>query len=330
MAERKEGTFRLKCKTAFADIAAGKADLLGESDLTFQDETHIYQYSYERPEKTKRVSIGPGTYNAKQVAGTAALIETELRDRPLLESVTNTSSILGEARAFFSKLEVYEKYGRPKKRGVLLYSKPGLGKTSAIARFCTKLRQDDAGTVIINWPTSEVDAEDMSTLLADVTEYSEACTKLVLIIEDIGGGERSGEGGPAGVTSGLLNLLDGVNVTFRLPTFIVATTNHPENLLASLANRPGRFDLVLELKYPCADERVKLFEFIAKRPATEAEVEALKRKAANELSIAHLEEIVIRAELHDKTTVQVLDELINHNKKFKKGFEEDNGPMGLG
>jgi SpoVK/Ycf46/Vps4 family AAA+-type ATPase len=120
----------------------------------------------------------------------------------------------------------------------------------------------------------------------------------------------------------MLNLLDGVGMMFRLPTFIVATTNHPENLLESLADRPGRFDLMLKLEPPSSEERVNLLNFIAKRDLTPEEVIAISDKSLDKFSIAHLEEIVVRSELHDKTYKQVIDELLDHQKKISKGFEE--------
>src|SRR5690606_31658097 len=158
--------------------------------------------------------------------------------------------IFKEARTFFSRLHVYEKLNRPKKRSVLLYSAPGMGKTSAIEKFCHDAINEDAGTVVLVWPTSEIEPDSVARFLSQSSEYNDKCTRLILIIEDIGGGEREGSHSRSGVTSGLLNLLDGVGLTFRLPTFIIATTNHPENLLSSLANRPGRFDLMAELQAP--------------------------------------------------------------------------------
>lgn len=200
--------------------------------------------------------------------------------------------------------------------------------TAAISQFCSDMMVKDPGTVVLNWPTDQVKSSDVCRFLATFTEFTPECTKLILIIEDIGGGEKDYDRDRS-VSSSLLNLLDGVDFVFKLPTFIVATTNHPENLLGALADRPGRFDLMLELRAPKAEERVALLKFIAKRDLTEDEVEAISHEKANAFSIAHLEEIVVRSMLHDKPIAKVIEELAIHGQKFKKGFEPKKAGVGF-
>lgn len=126
-----------------------------------------------------------------------------------------------------------------------------------------------------------------------------------------------------------MNLLDGIGLTLKLPTFIVATTNHPESLLQSLADRPGRFDRLLELKPPTHDEKIRLLTFISKRELTDEEKYCIGRKGTEDFSVAHLEEIAVRSLLHDKTYMEVVQEMIDHTKLFKKNFEERGG-VGFG
>lgn len=327
------GRFKPTKVTSISEIAnalaTGQTIELPESDLCFQDGGTIVQFEYIRSEEERKYEITPGVHLLSQSTSGIVLTKSELKERNLLETVTNTAAIIKEARTFFQKLHIYKKLGRPEKRGVLLYSNPGMGKTSAIERFCSELIKEDAGTVVLIWPTSEIEADDISRFLSTSSEYTKECTRLILIIEDIGGGERDGEHGRSGVDSGLLNLLDGVGVTFKLPTFIVATTNHPENLLSSLADRPGRFDLMLKLRAPSADEKMSLMEFIAKRPITEDEKIAITQKGTENFSIAHLEEIAVRAELHDKTYSEVVRELIDHSKLFQRDFVEKESKMGI-
>jgi len=327
--ENTEGRFKIKKITKFSELVEGQVLELPESDLCFQNEERIVQMKYERAEEDKKYEIKPGIYTLSETSAGIVTTKVELKTRNLLESVDNTKQILKEAKTFFGKLHVYERLGRPKKRGVLLYSKPGMGKTSAIEKFCGDAVKEDAGTVVLIWPTSDIEADSLVRFLTSRSEYTTECTRLVLIIEDIGGGERDGDHGRSGVDSGLLNLLDGIGVTFRLPTFIVATTNHPENLLESLADRPGRFDLMLELNPPTADERVELLTFISKRSLTGDEIKAIKSKGTEKFSIAHLEEIPVRSELHDKTYAQVIKELVEHSARYEKAFEKKNR-LGIG
>jgi AAA+ superfamily predicted ATPase len=325
-----EGKFILKKKTSFKEMALGNENELPESDLCFQDSEHIYQYKFERPEDESSHEIEPGSFVLADGMGGLQLKKLEFKPRSLLETATNTAKIMKEANTFFSRLHVYEKLGRPQKRGVLLYSTPGMGKTSAIEKVCSDLMTEDPGTVVLVWPTSEIEADKIVKLLSTNSRYKETCTRMVLIIEDIGGGERHSHRSQSAVDSGLLNLLDGVGVIFRLPTFILATTNHPENLLASLADRPGRFDLMLKLQPPSHKEKIALMAFICKRPLTAEEELCLGVKGTEEFSIAHLEEIAVRAELHDKSHADVVNELIKHKELFKRDFEDKSKVMGMG
>lgn len=328
--DKTEGRFTVKKITKFNDLVEGQTLELPESDLCFQNESSIIQMKYDKPLEDKKTEIKPGIFTLADGMNGLQLSKIELKKRVLLSSVDSTSRIINEAKTFFNKLHVYERLNRPKKRGVLLYSKPGMGKTSAIEKFCLDSTEEDAGTVIMIWPTSDVEADSVCRFLSTKTQYAKECTRLILIVEDIGGGEYDGERGRSAVDSGLLNLLDGVGVIFQLPTFIIATTNHPENLLESLADRPGRFDLMLQLNPPSLLEKQELLTFISKRSLSEDEIDALSTKGAENFSIAHLEEIAVRAELHDKTYKQVIDELVAHSKRFSKAFEDKKANLGLG
>jgi SpoVK/Ycf46/Vps4 family AAA+-type ATPase len=315
--------------TSFEELISGKVTEMPESDLCFQNESSIVQFKYEKPEVEEKFIIEPGTYSLQETNVGVRPVKMELRKRDLLETIDNTSRIMKEAKTFFSRLHVYEEVNRPKKRATLLYSRPGLGKTSAITKLCHDFIKEDPGTVVFNWPTSDVGADAVNRFLSGASEYAKEATRLILIIEDIGGGERD-DGCRDGVPSGLLNLLDGVDVVFKLPTFILATTNHPETLLESLADRPGRFDLMLELLPPTTDEKCALLEFLTKRKATDEERAALGQKGAENFSIAHIEEIVIRGKLHDKSVPEVVKEMIDHSKKYQRGFEKEKGGLGFG
>lgn len=325
----KIGKFKVKQVTSFDDLITGQIKELSESDLTFQSDTDIVQFTYVESEEEQKLQIKPGFYTLTNTSSGLQASKIEFRKRDLLEDVTSTKSIILEAQLFFSKLDVYEKLNRPKKRGVLLYSAPGLGKSSAIEKFCVDFANEDAGTVVIVWPTSKIDAEEIVQFFSHKTEYVSACTRLVLVIEDIGGGEPGENRSSRGIDSGLLNLLDGIGVTFKLPTFICATTNHPESLLQALADRPGRFDRLIKLNPPTHDEKVRLLTFLSKRELTDEEKDCVGRKGTEDFSIAHLEEITIRSLLHDKTYAEVVQEMIDHTKLFKKNFEEKDG-VGFG
>jgi len=320
--------FKVKKITKFDQLEEGKEVEIPTSDLCLTSQNSIVQFEYLEDEQgQEKYIIKPGVYTVNRSMGGLKLDTTELRDDNLLTSVINTKTIMFEVDLFFRKLHIYDKLKLPKKRAILLYSDPGFGKSSAIRQTVRELRKKDPGTVALIWPTSDIRAEDFSKFLSFAVEYSEECTNLILIMEDIGGNEEEG-GRIREVNSGLLNMLDGVNVVFKLPTFIIATTNYPANLLSTLSDRPGRFDQMMELEPLHFEEQVALTEFIAKRPLTKEERDAFSSIGARTLSIAHLNEIVIRSELHDKTFAAIIKEMADHQARVKTSFDK-RGRMGL-
>jgi len=313
--------FKLKKITKLSEI--DESTFLPESDLCFQDSDKVYQFKLEENKSDQGLKVNPGYFVMAEIQGRdVTLKETELRQRDLLTSIVNTQAIFNEAKMFFSKLHIYDELGEQKARKLLLYSQPGNGKTASITSYCQTAIKEDTGTVVIVWPTSQIDSDQVLDFLERKVKYSKKCSRVILIMEDIGGGERENNGESRGVDSALLDLLDGLRIVFKLPTFIIATTNYPQNLLSALADRPGRFDMMLELDPPSPEERIQLVEFIAKRALNDDEKEALKSNDASDFSVAHLKEIVVRSMIHDKSIQQVIKELVAHKKKFHDSFEK--------
>lgn len=201
--------------------------------------------------------------------------------------------------------------------------------TATITQYCMHAIEEDKGTVVLVWPTSQIDSGDVLEFLSKNSIYTKDCTRVILIIEDIGGGEREGSGSTRSVDSSLLDLLDGLQITFKLPTLIIATTNYPQNLLSALADRPGRFDLIMALKAPSYLEKLELTAHIAKRELSDEEKEAFRSPGCEGFSVAHLKEVVIRSRLHKKTIKETITQLIDHRKKFNNNFEENKGSVGF-
>lgn len=325
-----EGKFVLKNRYTLEDIENGIVKEIPESDLAFQTDTHIIQYEYLEEEEDKdKFTIKPGIFTLEQTNIGIRPKKLELKIHNLLETATNTQLIEKEAKTFFSKLDVYKKYKKDPRRAILLYSQPGMGKSSTIAKISQEFVEQDPGTVVIFWDTSDLRPSSVGKFFSTGSKFSKKCTRMIFVMEDIGGGNAEGYHGPKTADSGLLELLDGASVSFRVPTFTIATTNTPESLLKSLADRPGRFDQMFELEGPNAQERIALATHIAGREVTEKEADALASKDADGLSIAHISEIVIRSELHDKTFGQVIKEMKDHKKKIEAAFAKIQKKMGL-
>lgn len=318
--------FKLFRKTNINDLKIG--DHFSESDLSLQSQDHIYQFKFKSSKKNHKATIKPGIYQIGQDNSGLVLNTLDFSKKRILTDIVNTKAILDEASSFFSKIDIYKELDLTPKRGILLYSAPGFGKSATLSLFSQQAVKEDPGTVVIVWPTSKIEPDDFQEFLAVDSKYAKNVTRLILIMEDIGGGNDDSNG-PRQVSSGLLNLLDGVGEVFKVPTFIAATTNNPERLLSSLSDRPGRFDVFLELLPPSKEERLKLFEFIIKREATEEEKESIQSKTADGLSVAHITEIVIRHRLKDLSVKDIIRDMVKHTKAVKTSFESAQSELGF-
>ena len=321
MAEESGGFFKLKKITDVSKLKEG--DKIPESDLTIQEKSKILQFDHVEPDdETPATIIKPGSFAIEDTAMGVKLKKMQLRSYNLLKSVNNTQQILDEANKFFSKISAYHDLGRDPKRAALLCSPPGVGKTAAITDVCQEFLKDK-GTCVITWDTSSVRSSSVNRFFLQHSEFHKGVKRLIFIMEDIGGGTVEDHHGSRGADSSLLNLLDGIGSPFKgIPTFIIATTNNPEQSVGALIDRPGRFDKVIELKTPSAAECRELLAFISKRVLTEEELEAADLAAKNQFSIAHLQEVVVRSLLDDVSMMTVTKQLIKHKERFRNAFQD--------
>lgn len=140
---------------------------------------------------------------------------------------------------FFSESsDFFQIYDIPYKRGILLYGKPGNGKTTLVKSIASSINAPVAYWQITEFTSSYTIKEVFKSVLK--------LTPLVLVIEDI-------DSMPASVRSVFLNVLDGA--TSKEGIFIIGTTNYPEKIDPALMNRSGRFDRAYEIKVPTKELR---------------------------------------------------------------------------
>lgn len=319
------GHFKLLKKTKLVDMVVGQE--LPESDFSsLTPEGEFCQFEYISEENTlPAYPVHPGVYAITKTAAGMKLITTSFTQDKILKDFISTTNVTNLIDKFFSRLHVYTEEGiENPKRAALIYGPAGSGKSTGISAVVEQYgSQPD--TAIVVWHTDSLEASEVKSFIKSF-EYKEV-SKLILIIEDIGGMENQGR--DVRSDSSLLSLLDNKEKTFTVPVYIIATTNFPENLMANLTNRPDRFDDKIEIGYPSAEARVALLNFYVKDAVTPEALELIKSKKCEEFTPAHIREIRLRSRIHDKTPEAVITEIHKEIEMYKKAFSKQKS-MGMG
>ena len=153
---------------------------------------------------------------------------------------------------FFEKSEVMQKAGRSAKRGLLIFGKPGTGKTLT-ARW---LAQSIPGITVL------LMAGDQLWLIKECCQIARLLAPSLVIMEDVDlvATQRDENRHPAYQVSlhQLLNEMDGIDT--EAPVLFLMTTNRPEAIEPALASRPGRVDQAIEYPLPNEECRMRLLE----------------------------------------------------------------------
>ena len=182
---------------------------------------------------------------------------------------------------FFSKDRAFfQTYGLPYKRGILLYGKPGNGKTTLV-----KSISSTTGAPVAYWQITEYTS---SGSIKEVFDTASQLAPMVLVIEDI-------DSMPDSCRSYFLNTLDGA--TSKEGIYLIGTTNYPEKIDPALMNRAGRFDRAYEVKSPDEAMRLAYLTHIGlRRLASEEELE-LAARGTDGFTLAQLSELYASAAL---------------------------------
>jgi SpoVK/Ycf46/Vps4 family AAA+-type ATPase len=270
------------------------------------------EFVEEEEQKIEPFKVHPGIWAITKTIAGLKLTQTSFTEDDILESFSHTKDVTEKINCFFNRIDVYKKL-QPKEtpmRRMILFGPAGTGKSTIIAKS-SRIYGHDKKTAIVLWYTDQFEAATIKNFIKSF-EYV-GVERMILVVEDIGGVEQNNS--PRASESSLLSLLDNKEVTFKVPTMIIATTNHPEMFLGNIMNRPGRFPDKIRVDFPKADERVALLKHFDKSKKTSTELEDLiHSEQCKTFTVDHLKEIFLRAELYDKTVLEVTKELIQKLK----------------
>ena len=121
-----------------------------------------------------------GIFSIVKRGNTLGLQKTEFTQDKILETLISTQQIENIADCFFSKFDIYKKYGiEIPKRGIILHGIAGSGKTSTIVRIAEKYAKDGK-TVVIIWGTDNFSPSVVKDFIKTF-KYSPEVEKMILM-----------------------------------------------------------------------------------------------------------------------------------------------------
>lgn len=153
---------------------------------------------------------------------------------------------------FFRNLDQLKATGRSVKRGILLYGRPGTGKTMTAKWIASTV--PGLTTLFLS--------ADQLFLIKDCCQMARLLAPAMVVLEDVDLIARD-RGQDENIHSRislhqLLNEMDGI--ADNTGVLFLLTTNRPEELEHALAARPGRVDQAIEYPLPDRECRERLFE----------------------------------------------------------------------
>ncbi len=330
------GKFSISTITDLNDAKLGQE--FNESDFSLVTERgQFVQMTYhEEEESLDEYEVKPGIWKIIKTSAGMRLIPAEFSKEEILETFVNTKELENKIDAFFKKVDqgVYEKLKvEVPKRAALVWGPAGTGKSQSITQVANKYTKLYHDTTVVIWNTDAIDPFDVKNFIQ--TFVYEGVKKLILVAEDLGGVEVDQVKMKS--MSSLLSLLDNKEKTFKVPVYIVATTNFPESFLANLTNRPQRFDIKIHVGNPTGPQRSELLRFFLRNFSVEYTLEdvndackTIAKEKYKDFSVAHLQEIITRSQLDDVTLFNSISSIQNDIELFNVEFTKTKAKLGIG
>ena len=202
---------------------------------------------------------------------------------------------------FSQSKDFYKKENLIYKSGIVLYGHPGNGKSSWIRYIMNnKILPEDTTFIWCNIlpPQSFID------------EFKKIDCLKVFIFEEITSNLNNSQ-----EVKQFLTFMDGEQSLDN--AIFIATTNNPEQLPQNVIERPGRFDLIVEIDNPKEKSREVILKHYFKEDYSEDMIQTSKG-----LSHAEIMYAFILAKKHQVGFSSAVKKLKDHKEFVKRGFEK--------
>lgn len=264
-------------------------------DLNGDNSYFILQENIDLDEDTQLMPSGTYRFDYNDQFQTVAKPIRKSWSDQYIELNDDASKLYDDITTFFEqKDEVFSDQDQAK-RGTLLYGPPGNGKSMTIRKSVNDLIDNENALCFVMEPDKLSDFSDIDPFRQVLSNQN-----VIFLIEEI---TEFGEG------DSLLEFLDG-GLSWN-NSYIVATTNYPEQLDANIMDRPGRFDQTVHVDHPNYENRKKFLNELYDEPVTK---EAINK--SDGLSLAYLKEATVRAKLYDIELTTAIHEIKNQHQEF--------------
>lgn len=252
-----------------------------------------YNFPYRPEQKWEVPTLPPGVYRPRfydnPFQGSFWVFDPAKQDNDKpIDCLDAINPMMAEITKFLHAAPRYHEFGLAHKRGYLLHGPPGCGKSSALRLLSERFVTATSGLVLLCDPSTSFDN------IVETIRETEPTRPILVLVEDVDTDISEFE-------SSLLEFLDGAKA---LNNFVfVATTNHIEQIPQRIRNRPSRIDRLVEMGFPSLEGRRLYLERFPITPHLRTTI----AEATDQLSMAHLKEVVIGHVLLEQDLAEVVE-----------------------
>lgn len=253
-------------------------------------------------------ALPPGFYKPVSTPDKGVVLQLTDVSTDNLVSLPDTigDMLIDEFKTFWGMRERFTSRGFLHKRGILIWGRPGTGKTATINLMAQELITNQGGVV------AHIDHPHMAAIALANFRRIEPTRPIVAVLEDLDASVATHGEQP------FLSLLDGETQIDRI--CYVATTNYPERLDRRFIDRPSRFDTVQEMMLPTRAARSVYL--LSKEPSLAGDEIGRWLDRTDRFSVAHLRELIILVRCYGKDLDKSVKRLVDMREKLPNSFKD--------